>query len=50
MDADLIVTNELLHIVARAYPRTLDELMALGLLGSWKLEEYGEELLSAMQD
>jgi ribonuclease D len=45
VDTDIIATNEALMTIARAGPTTMEELAGLGVLGAWKLEEYGEELL-----
>ncbi len=45
VDLDVILNNETLMAVARACPTDLDALAALGLLRSWKLAEYGPELI-----
>ena len=47
--SDVVLTNEVLMAVARAAPASLEELADLGLLGAFKLEEYGEELIRAMK-
>ncbi len=46
VESDIVLTNEALQAIARAAPMTLDDLAALGLLGPWKLDEYGAELLN----
>lgn len=48
VDADIVLTNEALMIIARAAPSDLAALAALGVLGPWKLAEYGAELLRAL--
>jgi ribonuclease D len=47
--SDVVLTNEVLMAVARAAPASLAELADLGVLGAFKLEEYGEELVRAMK-
>ena len=46
VDLDVILNNETLMAVARACPADMDALAALGVLRSWKLAEYGPELLT----
>jgi ribonuclease D len=48
VDADIVLTNEALLAIARAAPIGLDALADVGVMGAWKLQEYGAELLSAM--
>jgi ribonuclease D len=48
VDADVVLNNETLMAIARARPTTLEGLAQLGLLGSWKLKEYGAALLRAL--
>ena len=48
VDADLILTNDALMAIARAAPATIDALAALGVMGRWKLEEYGPDVLQAL--
>ena len=45
VEADVVLNNESLMAIARARPTSLDELAALGVMGPWKLEEYGADLL-----
>ena len=47
--SDVVLTNEVLMAVARAAPASIEELADLGVLGAFKLEEYGEELVRAMK-
>lgn len=49
VENDVIVSNEVLHAIARQNPRTLDALVAATHLGPWKTREYGEEILSVLQ-
>ncbi len=48
VDADVVLTNDVLLSIARAAPRTLAELADLNLMGPWKLEEYGADLLRVL--
>lgn len=48
VEADVVMTNDALMAIARAAPATLDELAALEILGPWKLEEYGADLLEVL--
>jgi ribonuclease D len=50
VDLDVILNNETLMAVARAYPTDMDALAALGVMRSWKLAEYGPELLAIIGD
>ena len=45
VSSDVVLTNDVLMSIARAAPDSLDELSELGVLGPWKLEEYGEDLV-----
>ena len=47
---DVVMTNSKLMALARAHPRTLDELAATGLLGPWRLQTYGEDILRVMEE
>jgi len=47
-DTDLILTNDSLMAIARAAPSTLESLAALGVMGAWKLEEYGNDVLKVI--
>lgn len=48
VEADVVMTNDALMAIARAAPATLDELAGLEILGPWKLEEYGTDLLEVL--
>ncbi len=50
VDADIVLTNETLTTIARMAPATLEALAALGVMGPWKLQEYGPELLSVLAE
>lgn len=45
VDADVVLTNDTLLTVARAAPTSLEELSALEVMGPWKVQEYGPDLL-----
>jgi DNA helicase II / ATP-dependent DNA helicase PcrA len=46
----VVMNNETLMIIARAAPSDLETLRALNVLGPWKLEEYGPDLLSVVAE
>jgi DNA helicase-2/ATP-dependent DNA helicase PcrA len=48
VDADLILTNDALMTIARAAPASFESLASLGVMGAWKLEEYGAEVLRVL--
>jgi ribonuclease D len=50
VDADVVLTNQALMTIARAAPLGVEQLAALGVLGAWKLEEYGSELLAVVAE
>ena len=50
VDSDIVLTNDLLLAIARSAPASLEELAGLGLLGPWKLAEYGPELLRVLRE
>ena len=45
VDADIVLTNDALLSISRAAPTTIEALADVGVMGAWKLEEYGPELL-----
>lgn len=49
VDADVILTNQILMAIARANPPDLSALRMAGLLGPWKLDAYGTQILQAMK-
>jgi len=48
VEADVVLTNEALLAIARAFPTSFDMLDGLGVIGPWKLEEYGADLLEEL--
>jgi ribonuclease D len=48
VEPDVIVSNDVLAIIARHNPRTLESLITLTKLGEWKANEYGEEMLNIL--
>ena len=48
VDPDVVLTNQVLMALSRAHPDTLDDLKAAALLGPWKLDAYGPDILEAM--
>lgn len=48
VDTDIVLTNDALMAIARAAPTTLESLSDLGAMGSWKLQEYGPDLLRVL--
>ncbi|CUS02854.2 putative ribonuclease D [Candidatus Promineifilum breve] len=45
VESDVVMSRDSLWAIAKANPRTLDELQALNTLGPWRLATYGDELL-----
>lgn len=48
VESDVIVSNDALIQIARAYPKTQQELEAIAEVGEWRAHEYGEELLGVL--
>ena len=48
VEADVIVTNDVMQAIARQNPKTGEGLRDAGL-GDWKLKEYGQEILEALR-
>ena len=48
VDTDIVLTNDTLMAIARAVPASLEALAALRVMGNWKLEEYGGEVLRTL--
>jgi len=48
VEADVILTNQVLMALARAYPGNLEEMGSFDLMGDWKLNNYGPRILKAM--
>lgn len=48
VDPDVVMTNSVLMTIANANPANIDELEALGVLGPWRLGEYGPEILQVI--
>lgn len=48
VDPDIILTNDQLMAIARQAPQTIDALGALGVMGPWKLNEYGEAIVQTL--
>lgn len=48
VDTDIVLTNDTLMTIARAAPASLEALAALHVMGSWKLEEYGGDVLRTL--
>lgn len=49
VESDVILYRDILWKLAVARPTSLDELQALDLLGPWRLETYGEDLLRVLR-
>ncbi|HEY6040935.1 MAG TPA: HRDC domain-containing protein [Anaerolineae bacterium] len=47
VEADVIVTNDVMQTIARRNPKTVEGLREAGL-GDWKLREYGHEILDVL--
>jgi ribonuclease D len=48
VEADVIVSNEVLMALAKRNPRTREALLQVTGLGAWKAHEYGEEILHVL--
>ena len=48
VDSDVIFTNDQLMTIARQAPKTVEALQALGVMGPWKLGEYGAAIIHAL--
>lgn len=48
VESDVVLTNDVLMSIARRDPHSPEELNELGVMGPWKLAEYGEDLLAAL--
>jgi len=44
----VIFTNDQLMAIARQAPRSVDALQTLGVMGSWKLGEYGSAIVQVL--
>lgn len=49
VESDVIISREVLWLVAQRKPRTLEELEQIPGLGPWRLSEYGQELLDVLK-
>ncbi|MGE5139208.1 MAG: ribonuclease D [Rudaea sp.] len=49
VESDVIVSNDLLMLLARRNPHTSEELAGISGLGAWKAREYGEEILNILR-
>jgi ribonuclease D len=50
VEADVVLTNEVLLAIARATPTDLEMLKGLGVMGPWKLDEYGADVLAVLTE
>lgn len=50
VEADVILSNDALMQIARAHPKSQQEIERIGELGEWKAREYGAELLEVLND
>lgn len=48
VDSDVIFTNDQLMAIARQAPKNVNALQTLGIMGPWKLGEYGEAIIQAL--
>jgi ribonuclease D len=49
VDPDVVVSNAVLHKLAKRVPRSPDQLADLRVLGPWKQKAYGTALLAVLQ-
>lgn len=50
VDADVIVSNDVLMALARRNPLTVDALLQVTGLGAWKAGEYGNDILRVLRE
>ncbi|HIQ05856.1 MAG TPA: hypothetical protein EYH31_09225, partial [Anaerolineae bacterium] len=50
VDPDVIFTNDVLMAIARCAPRNGEELEACNNIGTWKRQEYGDEILRVLRE
>jgi ribonuclease D len=50
VEADVIVSNDVLQTLARKSPRTRETLIQVSGLGAWKAQEYGDEILGVLNE
>ncbi|HSM56980.1 MAG TPA: HRDC domain-containing protein [Candidatus Sulfomarinibacteraceae bacterium] len=50
VESDVIVSRDALWEIARLNPQTREELARVQNLGPWRLEEYGDEILSVLAE
>jgi ribonuclease D len=48
VDSDIVLNNATLMAIARSAPANLEALAALGVMGPWKLETYGGDVLKVI--
>lgn len=48
VDPDVVLTNDQLMNIARQSPENLQELADTGAMGTWKVQEYGEDVLGVL--
>jgi ribonuclease D len=49
VESDVILSKNVLWILAQSAPRTLDEMQGIPGLGPWRLSNYGSELLAVLE-
>lgn len=49
VESDVIVSRDAIWAIAEANPRSLEELAALNVLGPWRLQTYGEEIVQLLK-
>lgn len=50
VESDVIISRDVLWEIARRFPRRLEELADVPGLGPWRLEQYGREILAALEE
>ncbi len=49
VESDVVLTNDILMTIAQTVPANLKELADLGVMGPWKLTEYGPDVLRVLR-
>ena len=49
VEPDVILSNHVLHQLARLNPTSLEKLSSMDLLGDWERQEYGQEIVAVLR-
>jgi ribonuclease D len=49
VESDVVLSNRVLHMLARQNPTTVRDLEDFGVLNAWERQEYGDEIVALLQ-